>query len=105
VLNNSAKEVHGMVGQPEVVRVMATVVPICAGMAGAYFLCNTALTFGQAQAAGVTGRPETLSQALEQLTPAVICLAVVVNDHALAGQVTAMVGGQAVANAGGLVAI
>ena len=94
-----------MAGQAEVLRTVATVVAICSGITGAYFLCVAALAFGQAQAAAVTGRPGVLSQALEQLTPAVICLAVALNAGALAGQVAALISGQAATDAGGVVAI
>jgi hypothetical protein len=94
-----------MAGQAEVVSTVATVVAICAGITGAYFVCVAALTFGQAQAATVTGRPGALSQTFEQLTPAVICLAVALNARALAEQVTALIGGQAATNAGGVVAV
>jgi hypothetical protein len=94
-----------MAGQAEVVRTVATIVAICAGITGAYFLCVTALTFGQAQAAAVTGRPGALSQALELLAPAVICLAVGLNAAALAGQLTTLIGGHVAADQGGMVAL
>jgi hypothetical protein len=94
-----------MAGQAEVVRTVATVVAICAGITSAYFLCVAALTFGQAQAATVTGRPGALSQAFEQLTPAVICLAVALNARTLADQVTVLLSGQAATDAGGVAAV
>ncbi len=59
-----------MAGQAEVVRVVATVVAICAGIATAYFLGAVALALGAAQATAVTGRPGTLSRAFEPLMPA-----------------------------------
>ncbi len=94
-----------MVGQAEVVRVVATVVAICAGIATAYFLGVVALALGAAQAAAVTGLPGTLSRAFEPLMPAIICLTVAVNARSLAEQVTTLIGSQAITDAGGVVTV
>lgn len=94
-----------MAGQAEVVQVVATVVAICAGIATAYFLGAVALALGTAQAAATSDRPGVLSQAFEQLTPALICLTVALNAQSLAEQVTTLIGGQAITDAGGVVAV
>jgi hypothetical protein len=46
-----------------------------------------------------------LSQAFEQLTPALICLTVALNAQSLAEQVATLIGGQAVTDAGGVVSL
>ena len=94
-----------MTGQAEVVRVVASVVAICAGITTAYFLGAVALTLGAAQAAAVTSRPGTLSRAFESLMPAIICLTVALNARSLAEQVTMLIGSQAVTDAGGAVGV
>lgn len=94
-----------MTGQAEVVQVVATVVAICAGVAAAYFLGAVALALGTAQAAATTDRPGVLSQAFEQLIPALICLTVALNAQSLAEQVTALIGGQAITDASGVVSV
>jgi hypothetical protein len=94
-----------MAGQVEVVSLVANIVTLCASIGGAYFLSTTALAFAQAQAAAVSGRPGALSRALEQLAPAVICLAVGFNARMLADQLTALIGGQAATDAGAMVAV
>lgn len=74
-------------GQAQMMSTVAEIVTLCAGLAGIYFVGTIVFAAAQSHLGAVSGQPRVVADLIDQIIPAVICLAVVLTAQQLGNEV------------------
>jgi hypothetical protein len=94
-----------IVGQAQVVAVVAEIVTLCAGLSGIYLVGTVVFAMAQSHLGAISGQPRVLADMMDQIIPATICFAVALAARGLGDGVSQILSASTPASASDALAL